>query len=91
MISTIDDLHLSPPLTTNNSKATTHDVPTVFFSTGGYTRNVYHEFKDDLIPLYITSHQYNKRVIFEFHDWWISKYSDIHSHLSNYPAVDFLL
>lgn len=69
-----------------------HDVPAVFFSTGGYTGNVYHEFNDGILPLYITSQHFNKKVVFvilEYHNWWILKYGDILSHLSYYPAIDF--
>ncbi|KAL5745632.1 hypothetical protein ACOSP7_026778 [Xanthoceras sorbifolium] len=69
-----------------------HDVPAVFFSTGGYTGNVYHEFNDGILPLYITSQHLNKKVVFvilEYHNWWIMKYGDILSHLSDYPAIDF--
>lgn len=69
-----------------------HDVPAVFFSTGGYTGNVYHEFNDGLIPLFITSQHFNKKVVFvivEYHDWWEMKYGDIVSQLSDYPLVDF--
>ncbi|CAN8317869.1 unnamed protein product [Cochlearia groenlandica] len=69
-----------------------HDVPAVFFSTGGYTGNVYHEFNDGIIPLFITSQRYNKKVVFvilEYHDWWEMKYGDIVSQLSDYPLIDF--
>nr|AFK44445.1 unknown [Lotus japonicus] len=69
-----------------------HDVPAVFFSNGGYTGNVYHEFNDGIIPLYITSQRFNKKVVFvilEYHDWWMMKYGDILSRLSDFPAIDF--
>ncbi|KAE8692545.1 RNA-binding family protein isoform 1 [Hibiscus syriacus] len=69
-----------------------HDVPAVIFSTGGYTGNVYHEFNDGIIPLYITSQQFNRKVVFvilEYHNWWVMKYGDILSHLSNYAPIDF--
>ncbi|MQL77888.1 hypothetical protein Taro_010303 [Colocasia esculenta] len=69
-----------------------HGVPAVVFSTGGYTGNVYHEFNDGIIPLYITSRRYNRRVVFvmlEYHSWWVTKYGDILSRLSAYPPVDF--
>ncbi|KAJ0742915.1 putative protein O-GlcNAc transferase [Helianthus annuus] len=69
-----------------------HDVPAMFFSTGGYTGNVYHEFNDGLIPLYITSQKYNKKVVFvilEYHDWWITKYANILTHLSDFEPIDF--
>ncbi|KAL8172157.1 hypothetical protein V2J09_023961 [Rumex salicifolius] len=69
-----------------------HDVPAVFFSTGGYTGNVYHEFNDGILPLYITSQQFKKKVVFvilEYHDWWYTKYANILSHLSDYAPIDF--
>ncbi|MCD7448940.1 hypothetical protein HAX54_047552 [Datura stramonium] len=69
-----------------------HDVPAVVFSTGGYTGNLYHEFNDGLLPLYITSQHFNKRVVFvilEYHVWWIMKYENVLSHLTEYPIIDF--
>ncbi|XP_010523817.1 PREDICTED: uncharacterized protein LOC104802078 [Tarenaya hassleriana] len=69
-----------------------HDVPAVFFSTGGYTGNVYHEFNDGIIPLYVTSQHFKKRVVFvitEYRNWWMMKYGDVLSQLSGYPPVDF--
>lgn len=69
-----------------------HDVPAVFFSTGGYTGNVYHEFNDGLVPLYITSQHFKRKVVFvilEYHNWWILKYKDVLSRLSDYPPIDF--
>lgn len=69
-----------------------HNVPAVFFSTGGFTGNVYHEFNDGLIPLYITSQKYNKKVVFvilEYHEWWVTKYDHVVSQLSAYEPIDF--
>ncbi|XVE61112.1 hypothetical protein DITRI_Ditri06bG0013600 [Diplodiscus trichospermus] len=69
-----------------------HNVPAVVFSNGGYTGNVYHEFNDGIMPLYITSQHFNKKVVFvilEYHNWWVMKYGDILSHLSDYPTIDF--
>ncbi|XP_019166132.1 PREDICTED: EGF domain-specific O-linked N-acetylglucosamine transferase [Ipomoea nil] len=69
-----------------------HGVPAVFFSTGGYTGNLYHEFNDGILPLYITSQRFEKRVVFvilEYHNWWITKYGNVLSQLSDYPAIDF--
>ncbi|XP_020586828.1 uncharacterized protein LOC110029056 [Phalaenopsis equestris] len=96
IMSTINELRLN--LRPANLSATApkcdvrHGVPAVVFSTGGYTGNVYHEFNDGLIPLYLTSRRFNRRVIFlilEYHDWWISKYGDVISVLSDFPAIDF--
>ncbi|CAN1150956.1 Xylan glycosyltransferase MUCI21 [Linum perenne] len=96
IMNTIDELHLILKIPDNNINNyncdVKHNVPAVIFSTGGYTGNVYHEFNDGLIPLYITSQHFNKQVVFvmlEYHDWWISKYRDVLSQLSNYSALDF--
>jgi len=69
-----------------------HDVPAVLFSTGGYTGNVYHEFNDGILPLFVTANHLRRRVVFvilEYHDWWITKYGDVVSQLSAFPPIDF--
>ncbi|KAK8628699.1 hypothetical protein V6N13_009282 [Hibiscus sabdariffa] len=69
-----------------------HNVPAVIFSTGGYTGNVYHDFNDGIVPLYITSQHFDKKVVFmilDYHNWWVTKYGDILSHLSYHPIIDF--
>jgi len=69
-----------------------HDVPAVLFSTGGYTGNVYHEFNDGILPLFVTANHLRRRVVFvilEYHDWWITKYGDVVSQLSVFPPIDF--
>ncbi|EAZ40944.1 hypothetical protein OsJ_25426 [Oryza sativa Japonica Group] len=69
-----------------------HDVPAVVFSTGGYTGNVYHEFNDGILPLFVTSNHLRRRVVFvilEYHDWWMTKYGDVVSRLSAFPPIDF--
>ncbi|XP_077218545.1 glycosyltransferase family 61 protein [Tasmannia lanceolata] len=95
VMDTIDELRLivkTKDTQTQSPCQVQHSVPAVFFSTGGYTGNVYHEFNDGILPLYITSKNFNKQVVFvilEYHDWWITKYGDILSQLSNYPPIDF--
>lgn len=95
VMDTIDELNLiskEESSSSNHHCDVKHDVPAVFFSTGGYTGNVYHEFNDGIIPLYITSQHFKKKVVFvilEYHNWWIMKYGDILSHLTDYPAIDF--
>ncbi|KAL3533750.1 hypothetical protein ACH5RR_007271 [Cinchona calisaya] len=69
-----------------------HDVPAVFFSTGGYTGNVYHDINDGILPLYITSHHFKKKVqfvILDYHSWWLTKYGDVLLLLSDYPVINF--
>ncbi|XAR68495.1 Protein O-GlcNAc transferase [Bertholletia excelsa] len=95
VMDTIDELHLISKRENSRTRRrcdVQHDVPAVFFSTGGYTGNVYHEFNDGIIPLYITSQRLNKKVVFvvlEYHNWWFTKYGNILSHLSDYPPMDF--
>uniref|UniRef100_A0A452XMW9 Uncharacterized protein n=1 Tax=Aegilops tauschii subsp. strangulata TaxID=200361 RepID=A0A452XMW9_AEGTS len=95
-MSTIDELRLrAVPVPDPEGAArcdVRHDVPAVVFSTGGYTGNVYHEFNDGIIPLYITARRYNRKVVFvmlEYHDWWMTKYGHIVEQLSDFPPVDF--
>lgn len=87
----IDELNLISN-TDNHVCDVQHDVPAVFFSNGGYTGNVYHEFNDGIIPLYITSQHFNKKVVFvilQYHNWWMLKYKDILSQLSDFTLIDF--
>ncbi|CAL9747595.1 unnamed protein product [Musa acuminata subsp. burmannicoides] len=69
-----------------------HDVPALVFFAGGYTGNVFHDFNDGIVPLYITSHHLRRRValvVLQYRDWWSSKYKEILAQLSDYPPVDF--
>ncbi|KAM5558718.1 xylan glycosyltransferase MUCI21-like [Rosa sericea] len=97
VMNTIDELHLIAKKDSTldlyqQQCDVQHDVPAVFFSTGGYTGNVYHEFNDGILPLYITSQHFDKKVVFviqDYHNWWVMKYGDILSQLSDYPPIDF--
>ncbi|KAK1294531.1 hypothetical protein QJS10_CPA16g01033 [Acorus calamus] len=94
VMSTIDELKLVSSGNSSRSRRcdVVHEVPAVVFSTGGYTGNVYHEFNDGIVPLFITSRQFNKKVVFvivEYHSWWVTKYGDVVSRLSDYPPIDF--
>nr|CAD1829609.1 unnamed protein product [Ananas comosus var. bracteatus] len=91
VMSTIDELSLRTVAAANRCDVV-HRVPAVVFSTGGYTGNVYHEFNDGLIPLYITSQHFDRQVVFvmlEYHDWWMTKHGHVVSRLSDYPPIDF--
>ncbi|CAM0876294.1 unnamed protein product [Alopecurus aequalis] len=96
VMNTIDELRLRHMPESDTAEASScdvrHNVTAVVFSTGGYTGNVYHEFNDGIIPLYITARQYNKKVVFvmlEYHDWWMTKYGHILEQLTDYPPIDF--
>ncbi|XP_072984354.1 beta-1,2-xylosyltransferase XYXT1-like [Typha latifolia] len=68
-----------------------HDIPAVVFSTGGFLGNFFHDFTDAVIPLFITSRQYNGKVQFlvtDFNWQWINKYQQILQHLSDYQLIN---
>lgn len=68
-------------------------VPAVIFSVNGYTGNIFHDFTDVLIPLFISSHQFHGQVQFLVADakpWWLNKYKHILKQLSRYEIVDLL-
>ncbi|KAG2611956.1 beta-1,2-xylosyltransferase XYXT1-like [Panicum virgatum] len=68
-----------------------HDVPAVVFSTGGCGSNFFHAMSDLVVPLYITSHEYNGRVqllVTDYQPKWIAKFRPILATLSMYPVID---
>ncbi|KAF5773898.1 putative protein O-GlcNAc transferase [Helianthus annuus] len=73
----------------------THQHPAIIFSSGGYTGNIFHEFNENLIPLFITSRMFKSRVHFIVVDYkpsFIKKYRRVFMRLSDNeiinPAVD---
>ncbi|KAG6510853.1 alpha-1,3-arabinosyltransferase XAT3-like [Zingiber officinale] len=75
-----------PPSCTEN-----HTVPAVVFSTAGFTGNLFHDFTDVLVPLFITAGRFDGEVQFvvaEAKSWWLSKFGAILSQLSKYEVID---
>lgn len=69
-----------------------HSIPAIVFYNGGYNGNYYHDFNDVLIPLFITSRQFDGEVQFLIkhrHLWWVNKYRQILNKLSRYELIDF--
>ncbi|KAH9314327.1 hypothetical protein KI387_022954 [Taxus chinensis] len=69
-----------------------HGVPAVVFSTGGYTGNVYHEFNDGIVPLYITSQHLKREVVLinvDCRNWWLTKYDEVLNQLTKYRVINF--
>ncbi|XP_066362173.1 xylan glycosyltransferase MUCI21-like [Miscanthus floridulus] len=107
IMSTIDDVTIQPVPGAYNASASASDggtlrrrcdvrhprgVPAVVFSTGGYTGNVYHEFSDGLIPLFVTAQRFAGEVVFvvlQYHYWWLGRYGAVLQQLTNYKVVDF--
>ncbi|KAB2012000.1 hypothetical protein ES319_D09G058700v1 [Gossypium barbadense] len=68
-----------------------HNVPAIIFSTGGYAGNNFHDYTDIVLPLYLTSRQFDGEVKFLITDknpWWIEKFRNILQKLSRYELVD---
>ncbi|KAI3496916.1 hypothetical protein L1887_39294 [Cichorium endivia] len=72
-----------------------HEHPAVIFSSGGYTGNLFHEFNENIIPLYITTRLFRSRVHFVVVDHkpsFLQKYKRVFPRLSDHeiinPAVD---
>uniref|UniRef100_A0ACD5ZS34 Uncharacterized protein n=1 Tax=Avena sativa TaxID=4498 RepID=A0ACD5ZS34_AVESA len=83
----------SAPLVTTPPRCTvTHNVPAVVFSTGPDSGNFFHGMSDMVIPLYITTREYDGRVqliVTDYNHKWISRYRDVLAALSIYPVIDF--
>ncbi|KAB1215162.1 Protein O-linked-mannose beta-1,4-N-acetylglucosaminyltransferase 2 [Morella rubra] len=68
-----------------------HDVPAVVFSSGGFTGNLFHEFNELVIPLFITCRHFRSHlqfVVIDFKPWWVRKYSRILTHLSRFEVIN---
>ncbi|KAI8552893.1 hypothetical protein RHMOL_Rhmol06G0303800 [Rhododendron molle] len=69
----------------------THDVPAVVFSSGGFTGDIFHEFNEVIIPLFLTSRHFQSRLRFivtDFKPQFIAKFSRVLSHLSSYELIN---
>lgn len=68
----------------------THNVPVVIFSSG-VTGNMFHEFNEILIPLFLTTRHFRSRVQFvvtDYRPWWVRKYRKILTRLSGYEVMN---
>ncbi|XP_042478382.1 alpha-1,3-arabinosyltransferase XAT2-like [Macadamia integrifolia] len=68
----------------------THDVPAVVFSLA-IVGNIFHEFNEIIIPLFVTSRNFHSRLHFVIADYdhlWVTKYRRILSHLSDYEIIN---
>ncbi|KAJ0715763.1 putative glycosyltransferase 61 [Helianthus annuus] len=68
-----------------------HEHPAVIFSTGGYTGNLFHEFNENIIPLFITTRLLRSRVHFVVVDYkpsFIKKYRRVFPRLSGHEIIN---
>ncbi|KAM7250758.1 hypothetical protein ACFE04_022641 [Oxalis oulophora] len=69
----------------------THDSPVVIFSSGGFAGNLFHEFNEIIIPLFITSHHFKSHLQFfitDYQPWWVIKYKRYLLKLSNNEIIN---
>lgn len=89
----IQQLTLRPTNVQNLPCDVYYNATAVVFSTGGYTGNLFHEFNEGIIPLYLTTRNIVDRrvvlVVLQYKNWWFTKYADILSQLSDYPIINF--
>ncbi|KAL8090075.1 alpha-1,3-arabinosyltransferase XAT3-like [Apium graveolens] len=68
-----------------------HTVPAVIFSSSGFRGNLFHEFDEVIIPLFITSRHFQSNVQFILSDYnpeFVNRYAQIISHLSHYKVMN---
>lgn len=68
-----------------------HKIPAVVFSSGGFTGNLFHEFNEIIIPLFITSRLFKSQVQFILVDYnpsFVEKFNRIFSSLSLFEVLN---
>ena len=68
-----------------------HRVSAIIFSLGGYAGNNFHDYTDIVIPLYLTSRQFDGEVKFLITDkypFWINKFQNVLQKLSRYELIN---
>ncbi|XP_058194613.1 xylan glycosyltransferase MUCI21-like isoform X2 [Rhododendron vialii] len=77
----------------NASCAVTHNSPALIFSAGGFAGNVFHDFNEGWVPLFVTvdEHFVDRDIILavvDCNDWWLVKYAELFSHFTRHPIVN---
>lgn len=77
----------------NASCAVTHNSPALIFSAGGFAGNVFHDFNEGWVPLFVTvdEHFIDRDIILavvDCNDWWLVKYAELFSHFTRHPIVN---
>nr|BAK05562.1 predicted protein [Hordeum vulgare subsp. vulgare] len=86
---TVKSLNTSQPAPRCTSK---HAMPAIVFALGGLTANVWHDFSDVLVPLFLTARQFDRDVqllVTNNQPWFSKKYMTILSKLTRYDIIDF--
>ncbi|KAI3987794.1 hypothetical protein MKX01_028528 [Papaver californicum] len=70
-----------------------HQAPALVFSAEGYTGNLFHDFNDGIVPLFVTirslfpNGDYPILVVSTSHDWWFSKYAELLGSFTPHPII----
>ncbi|TVU33500.1 hypothetical protein EJB05_25323 [Eragrostis curvula] len=81
----LDTTSAAPACTKN------HSVPGFLFSNGGFSGNLYHDYTDVLVPLFISTHQFKRRVQFllsGMKPWWVVKFTPFFRQLTRFDVID---
>ncbi|KAG8058059.1 hypothetical protein GUJ93_ZPchr0002g26180 [Zizania palustris] len=68
-----------------------HSVPAFVFSNGGFSGNLYHDYTDVLVPLFLSTHQFKGEVQFllsGLKPWWVNKFTLFFRQLTKYDILD---
>jgi|UniRef100_A0A804UH52 hypothetical protein len=64
-----------------------HTNPGFLFSNGGFSGNMYHDYTDVLVPLFISTHQFRERVS-GMKPWWMGKFTPFFRQLTRHDVID---
>ncbi|KAL8462485.1 hypothetical protein ACS0TY_033494 [Phlomoides rotata] len=86
--------YITPVKILQGSKAPTcqhrHQLPALIFSSG-ITNNLFHEFNDIIIPLFITVQHFQSQlhiILKDYNSTFVNKYSKIFSQLTSYEVMN---
>ncbi|KAI3916400.1 hypothetical protein MKW92_029006 [Papaver armeniacum] len=71
-----------------------HQAPALVFSAGGYTGNLFHDFNDGFLPLFVTIRSAFPNgvapilVVSHCGEWWLKKYAELLRQFSPYPIIN---
>jgi hypothetical protein len=68
-----------------------HAVPGFLFSNGGFSGNMYYDYTDMLVPLFISTHQFQGRVQFlvsGMKPCWVGKFTPFFRQLTRHDVID---
>ncbi|KAL6969741.1 protein O-GlcNAc transferase [Sarracenia purpurea var. burkii] len=73
--------------------AVTHTAPALVFSAGGFTSNVFHDFNEGFIPLFVTVNSFfnDQDVILAIvncSDWWLNKYGKLIARFTHHAVIN---